>query len=102
MIKIFLDDYRTPSAEEREMITVRSYQHCILLLDIFRDSLEFVDLDYDLGTKETGFDVLKYMNEKNIRPKHINIHSDHPAGASEMRQYAELYFQDVAITYNKI
>ena len=102
MIKIFLDDFRMPPAEERGMITVRSYQHCILLLDIFRDSLEFVDLDYALGTKESGLDVLKYMNEKKIRPKHINIHSDHPTGAKKMQRYAELFFHDVIITSNKI
>jgi len=100
--KIFLDDNRMPPTEEKRMVTVKSYKHCILLLDIFRDSLEFVDLDYDLGTKETGLDVLKYMNEKKIRPKHINIHSDHPTGAKKMRRYAELFFQDVVITSNKI
>ena len=68
------------------------------LLRVFRDDVEFIDLDYDLGTKETGMDVLRFMAEENIVPKRINIHSDHPIGAQEMQKYAETHFTKTTVT----
>lgn len=97
-MKIFLDDYRTVPEGSKGFSVVRNYRDCIQLIELFREDTAFIDLDYDLGTKETGLDVLKYMAEHNIRPKRINIHSDHPEGVPEMVRYANEKLQSVVLT----
>lgn len=101
-MKIFLDDYRALPKSAKGFEWVKTYRACKTLIDVFGNSIDFIDLDYDLGTEETGYDILVYMKEKGIRPAHINIHSDHPEGAPEMRKYAEREFLDSTITQNKV
>lgn len=102
MFKIFLDDIREASANCGYNVT-RSYKDCIILLDLFKYSLERVDLDYDLGTlNETGLDVLIYMKEHGINPRYINIHSDHPEGSREMVKYANENFKESIVTQTMI
>ena len=80
---------------------VRTYDDCILLLKLF-DKLDFISLDYHLGTDKTGLDVLIFMAVNNITTKHINIHSDHERGVPMMEEYVAKHFPDVRLTKNKI
>ncbi|NCD07591.1 MAG: cell division protein FtsJ [Spirochaetia bacterium] len=98
-MKIFLDDYRPFPDEKGGFNCVRTFEDCINLLNVFK-SIDFISLDYDLSSKHTGLDVLMYMYENDIKPDHINIHSSHPDGSSEMLSYAEKFFKDVTITNN--
>ena len=51
-----------------------------------------VDLDHDLGDFDedgeeyTGYDVLLWMVENNVRPEKINVHTANPVA----REYMEL------------
>ena len=95
---IFLDDNRT-APKLCGYSTVRSYKGCISLLTVFGEELNKISLDYDLGNiNETGYDVLVYMKENDIKPKYINIHSDHPEGARKMVKYAYEHFKESIIS----
>ena len=95
-MKIFLDDYRT--LDDNSFERVGTYSQCVLLIDVFGADLEMIDLDYDLGSEKTGLDVLVYMDEHDIRPGRINIHSDHSEGMPAMRKFAEEHFPDSKVT----
>ena len=99
-MKIILDDRRyVPSNSPHNV--ARTYEDCIDMLRIFR-RISFISLDYDLGTEQTGFDVLVYMAENNIEVKHINIHSDHSIGVPKMREFAEKNFPSAELTFNRL
>lgn len=101
-MKIFLDDTREPPSELFSCVS--TYEECIVLLDIFANNIELIDLDYNLGRDSTfsGLDVLVYMKEHGIQPPHINIHSSHERGEPKMVEYAEKYFPNSIVTDNKI
>lgn len=101
-MKIFLDDKREMHGKH-QFNCVTTYFQCVALIDAFKN-IEVISLDYNLGVNSeyTGFDVLVYMHEHGIKPKHINIHSSHQVGAPKMREYAEKNFPDTIVTTNKI
>lgn len=103
-IKIVLDDSRVIDCKKYRYNRVKTYSDCILLMEIFKDDLKFVSLDYHLGEDSpySGYDVLVYMYENRIHPKHINIHSDHETGAEKMYKFAKEHFPNSHITRNKI
>lgn len=78
---------------------VRNYQYCIALIDAFKNDLDYISLDYHLGSEveHTGYDVLVYMHENKIYPNHINIHSDHETGVRKMENYAKKNFKNLKI-----
>jgi hypothetical protein len=94
-----LDDWRRPCLDEG-YILADNYATFLELLDKYRDCLELVDLDYDLGYDSlfSGFDALKYMKKHDIKPDHINIHSTHAFGREKMLRYAAINFPDSVIT----
>ena len=47
-MKLYLDDRRTPPRDEG-YLAADNYADFLALLDKYRDCLETVDLDYDLG-----------------------------------------------------
>ena len=98
-MKLYLDDWRTPPVGD-EYRSADNYADFLALLDKYRDCLEEVDLDYDLGydSLHSGYDALKYMKKKNMRPDHINVHSTHVFGRSKMLDYATANFPDSLIT----
>ena len=102
-MKIFLDDRREVD-EKNNYCCPTNYDECIVMIDIFKNDIEWISLDYDLSAtcKNTGYDVLVYMFENKIFPKHINIHSSHDTGADKMRDYANKNFPAVKITANKV
>jgi len=99
-LKIILDDTR--NFPKSGYNCCRTFEDCILLIDVFKDDLEFISLDYHLSTKKTGFDVLLHMKENNIYPRHINIHSSHVLGVPKMKEYAELNFTKSKISLNPL
>lgn len=98
-MNLYLDDYRTPPRGER-YASADNYADFLALLDKYRDCIEMVDLDYDLGYDSiwTGYNALKYMKEHGIRPIHINVHSTHVSGRDKMLRYAVTNFPDAVIT----
>ena len=98
-MKLYLDDRRTPPAGEGYK-SADNYAEFLALVDRYRDCLEIVDMDYDLGWDSffTGFDALKYMKKHDIRPKHINVHSTHISGREKMLTYAGVNFPDSLVT----
>lgn len=101
-MKIFLDDI-TELDEEIGYKVVRDYESCLVWINASRSNLSFVSLDYSLGSDKTGYDVLVYMFENDIYPKHINIHSDHSEGVPKMKKYAENHFpSSTIISCNRI
>lgn len=103
-IKIVLDDLREVDCKKYGYNRVWTYSDCIILLDVFKNDLKFISLDYHLGKESTksGYDVLVYMKKHNIQPDHINIHSDHEFGVVKMYEFAKRNFTDISITRNKI
>lgn len=99
-MRIILDDKR--NFPDREYNCCRSYDDCIALIDIFKNDIQFISLDYDLDEDNTGYDVLVYMKENNIFSDHINIHSSHELGVPKMKKYADYNFKDSVITINKL
>jgi len=98
MIKIYLDDKRKFPEKELGYTSVRTYKECILLLSIYK-RVDVINLDYDLGTKATGYDVLVYMKENNIIPKEIIVHSTHPFGVYDMEEYIKENFKESNYIY---
>lgn len=86
-MKLFLDDLR-PAPPGFQL--VRTYEDCIFMLGT--QDFELVSLDYSLGQRFTGLDVLKWMVENNRIPPAINIHSSHFYGRSQMRDYIQNNF----------
>lgn len=103
-IKIVLDDLREVDCKKYGYNRVWTYSDCIILLDVFKNDLKFISLDYHLGKESTksGYDVLVYMKKHNIQPDHINIHSDHEFGVVKMYEFAKRNFTNISITRNKI
>lgn len=84
-MKLFLDDVRVPHNDD--WIVVRTAEECIEILS--RGGVESLSLDHDLGTKATGYDVLKWIERKvftedgYIRP-FITIHTANPPARDRM------------------
>lgn len=96
---LYLDDWRTPPVGEN-IESADNYADFIALIDKYRDCIEQVDLDYDLGYDSlyNGYNVLLYMKKHDIKCEHINIHSTHPTGRERMLAYAKANFPDVVVT----
>lgn len=101
-MKIILEDTRHIPDSLSDYAIARRYETMIMYLDLYKNELETVSLDYDLGSEKTGLDVLHYMHLHHIYPKNINIHSTHIHGEPQMVEYAKENFPDAAITTNKI
>ena len=70
-MKLFLDDIRN---EPSGYVLVRSFEDCIF--ELGTKDYDTVSLDYSLGERFTGLDVLKWMVRNNKFPK-IAEHSLH-------------------------
>ena len=99
-MKIILDDRRA-MPENGPYNCVRTYEDCAFMIRNFH-TISFISLDYDLGGKETGYNILEYMVECGNTVKHINIHSDHSIGVPKMRKFVEEHFPDTELTFNPL
>ena len=98
-MKLFLDDRRSAPREEG-YVSADDYADFLALLDKYRDCLELVDLDYDLGRDSffSGLDALRYMKKHSMSPARINVHSTHITGRDQMIRYAKTNFPDAVVT----
>ena len=96
--KIVLDD-RRPIPDKYH--SARSYEECVVLLKRFK-IIEFISLDYDLGTDKTGYDVLEFLLKNGNEVEWINIHSDHSEGVPKMREFVREKFPNVSLSFNPI
>jgi len=98
-MKLFVDDNRSPL--DAGFTIVRNYEKAIILIDLI--DFEFVSLDFDLGEKHNGLDIIKHMINEERFPSHLNIHSTHPKGSIEMYKLAKSLFpKSVTITRNSV
>lgn len=98
MVKIFIDDTREFPALTEGYQNARTYQECISLLSLYQE-IDILHLDYDLGTFETGLDILKYVQENNIKVKEFIIHSTHVHGVALMKKYISENFPESQLEY---
>jgi hypothetical protein len=94
MINLFLDDLR-PCPERFTL--ARNTTECRLLL--LENKINVLSLDHDLGTLETGYDLVKWMvavglNRPEIYPKEIFLHTANPVGRDNMYQLLNRYKPD--------
>lgn len=86
-MNLFLDDIRTAPPGYQ---TVRNYKDCIFALGTM--DFDRVSLDYALGERFTGLDVLKWMAQSHRFPTSLNIHSTHSYGRAAMADYIRSHF----------
>ena len=86
-MKLFLDDIRR---EPEGYVLVRSFDDCIF--ELGTKVYDTVSLDYALGERFTGLDVLKWMVRNQKFPQKLNIHSTHAYGRAEMACYIRMHF----------
>ena len=86
-MKLFLDDIRR---EPEGYVLVRSFEDCIF--ELGTKVYDTVSLDYALGERFTGLDVLKWMVRNKKFPQKLNIHSTHAYGRAEMACYIRMHF----------
>lgn len=88
-------------------LIVDCYEHAIIWLKKLKveGSKVIVDLDHDLGTEKSGYDIAKYMVE-NDYPRlnfHYRIHSMNPVGEENIRQLMRRYnFIESSETWKEI
>ena len=72
---------------------VRDYKSMIDLLKEFRANNDQVilDLDHDLGTKKSGYDVCKWIVENEYPIIAFHIHSMNAVGVLNMKQLMKRY-----------
>ena len=99
-MKIILDDRRYVP-DNTPYNVARNYEDCIYMLRVFR-KINYISLDYDLGEAKTGYDVLVYIKENDIKVEHINIHSDHSVGVPKMKEYVWKNLPGVSLTSNPL
>ena len=86
-MKLFLDDIRR---DPEGYVLVRSFEDCIF--ELGTKVYDTVSLDYALGERFTGLDVLKWMVRNQKFPQKLNIHSTHAYGRAEMACYIRMHF----------
>lgn len=88
-MKLFLDDIR-PAPQGEDIICVRNFRDCIFALET--KEFEYISLDYSLGERFTGLNVLMWMYENQKFPQKLNIHSSFSYGVAEMKSYIKSHF----------
>lgn len=94
---IYVDDIRKcPYHEDDRFITFipRTYNAAIEVIDYcssFKDSEIYIDLDHDLGEEKSGYDICKYIVEKQIPIAGYATHSMNPIGVFNIHQLMDHY-----------
>ena len=91
MINLYLDDLR-PCPEYFTL--ARNALECRLLL--LSNDVNILSLDHDLNTRETGYDLCKWLVEAgqydpNIYPEQIFLHTANGVGRDNMFKLLERY-----------
>lgn len=94
---IFVDDERKFTGckfnDQCVVIVVYTYDDVIGLLDYCAEHNigVLLDLDHDLGTVKTGYDICKYIVEHGLHGIKYHIHSMNPVGRQNMDQLLSNY-----------
>ena len=99
-MKIYMDDvrlgpfYNTEDPEsDNDWVIVRSIENVKRLLRSV--PIEEMSLDHDMGTKETGYDLVKWMVEHGFwSKKKPVVHSWNIVGAKDMRFIIDRHFPE--------
>jgi hypothetical protein len=118
-MRLYLDDVRTPNAED--WIVVRNYDEFVSIIRLNGlDKFDVISLDHDLGDtamieyynnvkenyiinydniiEKTGYDCCKFLVSesinKNIPLPQIYIHSANPIGSANMMGYINNYLKN--------
>ena len=81
-MKIWVDDERP--APGSEWTVAKTGGQAAIYLTLYRDELEEVSLDHDLGEGANGYNVLAYMISEKIWPKVLTIHTSNPPARKRM------------------
>lgn len=87
MVKIYLDDLRDIP---KGCIGARTYDEMVTYMRLFKDNVEEISLDHDLGTDsegnllKNGYDFVKLFCEEGMFASKIYIHTDNPVGRDNM------------------
>lgn len=99
---LFLDDERFPPLG-KDWIIVRSYQEAIDYITA-NGVPEFMSLDHDLGTPETGYDFVHWLIEKQLDgdimfPSNFQfeVHSMNSVGAENIRRLLQNFLNHLGI-----
>lgn len=89
-MRLYIDDERFPQTNHNWNI-VRNYDEAIEFMNE-RGCPDYVTFDHDLGDQKTGYDIAKWMVEKDLDshgkfiPENFtfNVHSANPAGRANI------------------
>lgn len=99
-MKLYIDDIRTPKTIENDLNIARTFEQVKLAM---YTKPNFIDMDFDMGFDEpNGLEILRWFKKQGFDAfiKHINIHSSHPYGKSQMKRYIETNFKNISVTMN--
>jgi hypothetical protein len=77
---LLIDDLRDIPADA----IARTPETARKLLEALRSELTCVGFDHDLGTEETGYDILTWALERYILPLNVQLVTANPVGRSKM------------------
>ena len=87
-MRIYLDDIRNCGYQklEEQWLVVRTFKECIAQLET--GEVTELDLDHDLGTRKTGYDVLLWIERKVVKegfvPPKLFVHTANPSAERKM------------------
>ena len=95
-MKIFLDDIRTSSKEQFDVICRSSKEIIDFILK--NGAPNYISFDHDLGEAKTGYDVAKWIVEQDILGNisipedfQFHVHSANPVGKINIEKYLTNY-----------
>lgn len=96
--KLFLDDERFPAEKDKDFTIARSCEEAIELMTAQGCPI-FISFDHDLGLEKSGYDLAKYIVEKDLDtnlsfiPKEFSfyVHSQNNVGAKNIQTYLTQY-----------
>jgi hypothetical protein len=79
---LWVDDLRVPTVD---WVWAKTSREAKNIIDIYRDDIELLSLDHDLGGDDTCYSLVLWMAEHDIWPAgEIRIHSANPVGRENM------------------
>lgn len=98
--KLFLDDERFPANKDKDFIIARSFEEAVELIELQGCPI-FISFDHDLGLEKDGYDLAKYIVEKDLDnqlsfiPKEFGfyVHSQNSVGAKNIQSYLTKYLE---------
>ena len=94
-MKLWLDDFRTAPDG---WYWVKTYLEAIEFMTVFH--VDEVELDHDLGDfdengkERTGYDVLLWMVENQIKPEKIGVHTADPVAKIDMELLVRKFLEE--------